>query len=96
MTDIVWEEPIDRSDTDDGLEHVPALLMERPMQWARVASRPTSPKAAVLVNRIKDGKGVWASGVFEGTQRKINDEQAVYARFVKPKEDVGERPPAEG
>lgn len=95
MTDIMWEEPIDASDNDEGLEHLPAALMQRPGAWARIATRPTSPKAATLVTRVKGGKGVWGVGIFDATQRKINDEQAIYARFVRAKEDTGEQPPTD-
>lgn len=95
MTDIVWEEPIDASDNDEGLEHVPAALMERPNTWAKIGVRPTSPKAATLVTRVKGGKGVWGVGIFDATQRKINDEQAVYAKFVRAKEVPGEIAPTD-
>jgi hypothetical protein len=61
-------------------------LMDRPMEWARVATRPTRMGAAGAVNALKHGRLEAPPGKWEFAARTVDGEHRVYARYMGPVE----------
>jgi hypothetical protein len=69
-----------------------AELKEHPNRWAVLAAFPIGDnaegKASAVAQAIRLGKAVCApKGSFEVTQRKVDDEQRVYVRYIGEQEE---------